>query len=126
MSDTLMGATIIDLEDRWHSKNLQDAIYAKNVPRESRPLTVVQGSGKQVVTGSLLMWVELIDSTEAADKKATPLSRPPAMEVEIRFVIWTCHNVKLVDNGKCDVRVGVKIACEEYAGQYPAAQKTDT
>merc|ERR1719247_3060634 len=114
----------IDLADRWHSQFLKNKTNKQEIPRESRPL-VVQQSGKQSVTGSLLMWVEMIDSKEAADKKASPLQKPAPTEVELRFVIRTTHNVKLIDNGKCDVRVSTSLQCDEYFGQYPRQQKTD-
>jgi hypothetical protein len=123
--DTIMGSTIIDLEDRWHSQNMRNHFYRKTIPHEERPLTTATAD-KQVVTGSLVMWVEMIDSVTAADNPATPLQKPPAMEVELRFVIWNCYNVKLVDNGKCDVRVGIQLQCKEYFGGNDVEQKTDT
>jgi len=123
--DNMIGSTVIDLEDRWHSADLESATNMRQVPRENRPLVVVPAGGKQSVTGSMMMWLEMIDSKEAAEKKATPLQKPPPMEVEIRFVVWTCENVKLVDNGKCDAKVGIGLQCEEYTGIHPMVQKTD-
>jgi len=124
--DTVIGSTIIDLEDRWHSELLTKKTVKGELPRENRPLLTVGPNGKQSVTGNMNMWVEMIDSKDAADKKATPLQKPPAMEIELRFVIWTLENVKLVDNGKTDARVGITLQCEEYQGQYERMQKTDT
>merc|ERR1740117_677231 len=122
--DSLIGSTVLDLEDRWHSAVLTRQTNMSSVPHENRPLSIVQTNGKQTVTGSLLMWIEMIDSVQAADKKATPLSKPLPAEIELRFVIWTTENVKLVDNGKCDARVGITLQCDSYFGVHPAMQKT--
>jgi len=124
--DAMIGSTVLDLEDRWHSDHLLMKTNQGQIPRENRPLIVITPGGKSSVTGNLMMWIEMIDSKEAADKKATPLQKPPAMKIELRFVIWTLENVKLVDNGKTDARVSISLQCEEYTGPFPCMQKTDT
>lgn len=80
------------------------------------------------VRGSLVMWVEMIDSVKAADHKAIPLVRPQPTQVELRFVIYTCESCKLVDNGKIDAKVYCALQCKSYEGVhdgYPEVQTTD-
>merc|ERR1719502_70283 len=67
----------------------------------------------------------MIDSVKAADHKVTPLFRPPPTEVELRFVIYTCENCKLVSNGKIDAKVYCQLKCETYQGVYETQQMTD-
>jgi len=122
--DKLIGSTVIDLEDRWHSIHWRDASRRQQVPTEQRPLVNAQELGHN--QGSIEMWIEMIDSVNASDQKATDLRPPPTTEIEIRLVIRTTTGIPLVDNGKCDVKIGVALDCREYAGPHPARQDTDT
>jgi len=125
--EKLIGSTVIDLEDRWHSAAWRDAMDRKQqVPIENRALINPQLSGQNC--GSIEMWVEMIDSVRASDIKASELRKPPAMEIEVRLVIRTCKNVKLFDGTKTDVKVTVDLECREYEGVtmgFPKLQATD-
>lgn len=125
--EKLIGSTVIDLEDRWHSAAWRDAMDRRQqIPTENRALINPQLSGQNC--GSIEMWVEMIDSVRASDIKASELRKPPAMEIEVRLVIRTCKNVKLWDGTKTDVKVTVDLECREYEGVtmgFPKLQATD-
>ncbi|CAL1157277.1 unnamed protein product [Cladocopium goreaui] len=125
--EKLIGSTVIDLEDRWHSASWRDAMDRRQqIPTENRALINPQLSGQNC--GSIEMWVEMIDSVRASDIKASELRKPPAMEIEVRLVIRTCKNVKLWDGTKTDVKVTVDLECREYEGVtmgFPKLQATD-
>ncbi|CAJ1366715.1 unnamed protein product, partial [Effrenium voratum] len=126
--EKLIGSTVVDLEDRWHSNAWKDAMDRRQqIPTENRALINPQLSGQNC--GSIEMWVEMIDSVRASDIKASELRKPPAMEIEVRLVIRTCKNVKLMDGTKTDVKVTVDLECKEYEGVtmgFPKLQATDT
>jgi len=125
--ESLIGATVIDLEDRWHSKNWKDADERRRTPKESRPLYNPETKGQNC--GSLDMWIELLDSVKASDRKATEISKPKPIEIEVRFIIKTTTKVKIVDGNHTDVKIITALECNEYEGEklgYPKSQETDT
>eukprot|EP00746_Dinoflagellata_sp_MGD_P003068 gnl/MRDRNA2_/MRDRNA2_105982_c0_seq1.p1 gnl/MRDRNA2_/MRDRNA2_105982_c0~~gnl/MRDRNA2_/MRDRNA2_105982_c0_seq1.p1 ORF type:complete len:1491 (+),score=316.30 gnl/MRDRNA2_/MRDRNA2_105982_c0_seq1:92-4564(+) len=123
-NESLVGATTIDLEDRWQSAKWQKASDRGRVPIENRALWTPELPGAS--RGSLEMWVELIDSVRASDQKASELRPPPAIDIEVRIVIWTTKHVKLVENGeKTDVHMVCQLDCAEYMGEYDKSQPTD-
>eukprot|EP00928_Gymnodinium_smaydae_P013524 TRINITY_DN14930_c0_g1_i1.p1 TRINITY_DN14930_c0_g1~~TRINITY_DN14930_c0_g1_i1.p1 ORF type:complete len:1551 (-),score=396.30 TRINITY_DN14930_c0_g1_i1:68-4687(-) len=129
LQEESIGTTIIDLEDRWHSPAWRRADDQGRVPKENRPLYTYGGDfGGKHNNGSIELWVEMLDSVKASDRKATELRPPPAIEVEVRVIIWTTTNVKIVDGNHTDVKIGVDLDCQEYMGEssgYPKTQFTD-
>jgi hypothetical protein len=125
LGDTLIGSTVIDLEDRWHSRQWQTKNKLQNVPTENRSLFTPAYVG--VNRGSIEMWVEMIESVQASELKPSDLRRPAAIELEVRFVIWSAADVKCVagDNEYTNVKIGCKLECKEYMGEYYAKQETD-
>jgi hypothetical protein len=125
-SDTLIGSTIIDLEDRWHSRAFRAARDRKRMPKENRPLyNPTQRAGETM--GSIEMWVEMLSSERASEEKATELRLPKPTSIEIR-IIMTTKNIKIVDGNHTDVKIGVVLECSEYRGErlgYPKTQLTD-
>jgi len=127
ISEKLIGSTVMDLEDRWHSDNWKLADERRRIPRENRPLFNPAHVGHNC--GSLEMWIEMIDTVKASDRKATELHPPRPIMIEVRMIIWTTTNVKLVDGNHTDVKVGVQLECNEYGGEsigFPKQQFTDT
>jgi hypothetical protein len=128
MLDKLRGSTIIDLEDRWHSENWQMMNLKRRVVRENRAIYNSQLGGQNC--GCLEMWVEMVDSVEASDRKASELAPPRPMEIEIRIIIWDTKEIKAVENGKTDVKFTVALDASDYRGHlqppgHPATQATD-
>lgn len=126
--ERLIGSTIIDLEDRWHSAAWRECTEKRQrVPIEHRPLINPEMAGE--ISGNIEMWIEMIDSERASDIKASELQRPASAELEVRLVIRTCSNLKLMDGVKTDVKAVVELDCAEYMGSslgFPNLQATDT
>jgi len=124
-SDTLIGSTIIDLEDRWHSRNWRVLNDRQTVPKENRPLSTGEIPGKN--RGSIEMWVEMLESQRAADIKASPLVKPPDLELEVRLVVWDTRSVKLVKEDYVNVQISSTLDCPQYCGEstHPTVQETD-
>jgi len=123
----LIGSTVVDLEDRWHSDKLKKATQRKRVPVEHRPLIGSGPAGKN--GGSLEMRIEMLDSVRASDEPAANLAKPAPTMLEVRFVIRSTTGVRIVDGEHTDVKVVVELECDEYfadQGLYPKSQATDT
>lgn len=125
-SEQLIGSTIVDLEDRWHSPNWKASDEKRRIPTENRPLFNQKMIGQNC--GNIEMWVEMIDSVKASDRKCTELRRPPITEIEVRLVIWTTKGVKCVDGDHVDVKLGIELSSPQYNGEkysFPKLQFTD-
>ncbi|CAJ1443049.1 unnamed protein product, partial [Effrenium voratum] len=123
LSDRVIGGTVIDLEDRWHSRHWQEVNRLQLVPIENRPLYSSEYPGTN--RGSIEMWVEMIDSADASSVKPSTLARPPQTELEVRLVIWAASGVKLMNEESTNVQIKTQLDCKEYEGQYSAYQETD-
>jgi len=119
MYDQLIGSTVIDLEDRWHSKALK-RLDVK--PSENRSLYTSEYPGKN--RGSIEMWIELLDSTQVDDKPF--IARPPVAALEIRIVIWTAEPLIFIEEEYNNVMISTKLSCKNYGGYHPDYQETDT
>jgi len=123
-ADSLIGSTIIDLEDRNYSAICKEMVNNKEVPMEKRPL--FRPADGQKLTGSLDMWVEVLPAVEAANIQVSELREPAAVELEIRIVIRSCYTLKFLKTDHNDVKIGVILDCGGYRGPYPKDQYTDT
>jgi len=120
--DSLIGSTMIDLEDRWHSRRWRYYNRLQTQPLEVRALFTSEMPGK--CRGSLEMWVEMIETTKASDVKPSDIRRPPDLEVEVRLVIWGTTGVPAVKDDYTNVKVSTQLDCKEYHGWSPT-QETD-
>lgn len=126
--DTLIGSTVIDLEDRWHSPKWKEIIQSRKVmPSEVRSLYTPAEPGTN--RGSLEMWVEMVESSLASDFVPSANQAPPDSLIEVRIVVWEAKDVKVSDpeNGIALV-VGCQLNCtpvECYLGHAPIYQVTD-
>merc|ERR1719148_233103 len=80
------------------------------------------------MSGSLEMFVEMIETTNAGDRKAIVLAKPPPSMVEVRFVIWKCEEVKPQPKGSTDAMVSTRLNCPSWMGEdrgHLKDQKTD-
>ncbi|CAE7620239.1 OTOF [Symbiodinium sp. CCMP2592] len=123
LQDSVIGGTVIDLEDRWHSSLWQSGNRKQMLPTENRSLHSPEFPGRN--RGSLEMWVEMIESSDAAAVKPSTLSKPPTTELEVRLVIWTASGVKLMSGDSTNVQIHTQLDCKEYGGEYDALQQTD-
>ncbi|KAL8432549.1 hypothetical protein ACSSS7_004546 [Eimeria intestinalis] len=81
VDDIFMGSTVIDLEERWFSREWQAYMKKNEVPMEYRPLSRHPNGGE---TGSLEMWVEIMDSQKAGKVPRFNLQKPSSTDIEIR------------------------------------------
>jgi hypothetical protein len=86
--DDLIGSTIIDLEDRWfHQKWHQ----IHPIPIEYRHLYTKKHTTSQ---GVLQIWMEILDSENAALIPPIKIQPPVPQKFEIRVIIWRAEEVK--------------------------------
>lgn len=93
--DDFVGATLLDLEDRWFSSKWQQLgatgdSYEKRKPLEVRPLFAPSSTLPQ---GNLRLWVDILTPHEI--KKVAPLdiSLPPIQKFEVRVIVYKAKNV---------------------------------
>lgn len=122
-ANTVIGSTVIDLEDRWHSRAWRKINEMQQTPMENRPLYTAEIPGKN--RGALEMWIEMVDSTMAGDVQAADIRKPAEIEVEVRFVIWGTNAVKCYKEDYTNVRISTKMDCQQYHGEHPETQATD-
>lgn len=93
--DDFVGATLLDLEDRWFSSKWQalgataDA-YEKRKPLEVRPLFAPSSTMPQ---GSLRLWVDILTPHEIKKVQPLDISLPPIQQFEVRVIVYKAKNV---------------------------------
>ncbi|CDJ42504.1 C2 domain-containing protein, putative [Eimeria tenella] len=126
VDDIFLGSTVIDLEQRWFSKEWQTFMKKNEVPMEYRPLTRRPHGN---VTGSLEMWVEMMDSQKAARVPRFNLQKPSSTDIEIRVVLWGCRGLHFKHLGSkketVDAVLRCTMDCTKYQGPQPLLQSTD-
>lgn len=136
--DLLIGKSVLDLEDRYYTREYKLMMQNRKVPIEYRPLMCesIDPNTREISTiskGSLEMWIELLDTTTAAEVPVSKLLQPPAMEVEIRLICWTVHDLQMrmcIDDygdqrENVSIRARCSIDCRTYNGPQPREQETD-
>jgi hypothetical protein len=106
-NDTLMGETIIDLEDRWfHPK--WSALAMK--PAEVRTLYKLGGgmthsSGNNTSQGLVTMWVDVFTQAEASldENSKVDVSGPARQKFQLRVVTWRSQDVPNMDGNASDL-----------------------
>jgi hypothetical protein len=92
-SDTLIGETIVDLEDRYYHNTWkalgvgtdQASTTGPPKPIEARDLAHPTTSTSQ---GKLYMWLEILPAGEARMRPPVNFERPPEMKIEVRVIVW--------------------------------------
>ncbi|KAH8741035.1 heat shock protein DNAJ pfj4 [Cryptosporidium ryanae] len=111
--DIFIGSTVLELTDRWHSKEWRQMMREDRIPIEYRPL--YKDCTSNLNYGLLQMWVEIMSSSKAAITKRYELSEPIPTEVELRVVIWGGRNIKIplnMDYG--DFMFKASLDCKQY------------
>ena len=121
LSETLIGETIIDLEDRLFSKEWQAMQMDGSLPKEIRPLTNPGNVNNQ---GFITMKVEIVERKFAIANPMIPIDPPSFDLFDLRVIVWDAVDVKAKDEslfgggGTSDVFVTLKpIGREPYPEQ---------
>ncbi|TMW58885.1 hypothetical protein Poli38472_007030 [Pythium oligandrum] len=93
--DDFIGATLIDLEDRWFSAKWQQLgasgdRYEKRKPLELRPLYAPFSALPQ---GQLRLWVDILTAPEVKICKPLDISLPPPRQFEVRVIVYRAKNI---------------------------------
>ncbi|KAF7457942.1 putative heat shock protein DNAJ pfj4 [Cryptosporidium felis] len=111
--DLFIGSTVMDLTDRWHSKEWRQMMGEDRIPIEYRPL--YRDCTSNVNFGLLQMWVEIMSSNKAAITKRYELSEPIPTEVEVRIVVWGGRNIVMPSNSEYgDFMFKSSLDCKQY------------
>jgi len=129
-NDELIGRSFIDLEDRFDSTNFKHYMKLNKVPIEYRPLKQDTDAGGTLCKGNLEMWVEILDATTAAERPVNPLVEPPAIEIELRVVVWTVRNLSLKlctdENGLQEESINFRVRCQIDSSVYKGPENAKT
>ena len=85
ITDTLIGRTYIDLEDRWFDNEWRRLRDVQQIPRENR---VLLNDYNRVPQGKMEMWIELYEPKKSIDIPIVPIESPQVTEWELRLVVW--------------------------------------
>ncbi|CAM9789335.1 unnamed protein product [Discosporangium mesarthrocarpum] len=100
LSDDHIGTTIIDLEDRWFSKEWQEKVWDKTdpnkpilrTPAEMRSLWNPTCSGPQ---GSLELWLDILTAKDVSRVPPADISPPPKSKFQLRVIIYKVKDWQL-------------------------------
>jgi len=91
LSDSLIGYTTIDLEDRYFSDDWQNLV---NKPIEVRPLINPDKTGPQ---GQVYLWLEIFKAAEKSQQHVWKINPEPITEYEVRFIVWETEDMEMMD-----------------------------
>jgi len=91
LGDDFMGRTIIDIEDRWFSKEWRKLPLK---PLERRTLHSPKSLFSQ---GKLELWVEILNPFDAKQKPMINIRPPPPDPFELRVIVWGTREITIKD-----------------------------
>ena len=96
--DEMIGATQIDLEDRYFNSNWLEMKYK---PIETRLLFHPDLTRQQ---GNIKLWVEIFDKKDRLNMEPWQIKPEPKTTIEMRLIIWETEDMELRDDeGTSDV-----------------------
>lgn len=118
-SDSLIGGTEIDIEDRIFSRRWKQQCKARP-PVERRELRRPEWNLRQ---GVLDLFVEILTEDEALSRRMLDISPPPAQKWELRLIVWSAKDVPLDldDSGLSDLYVSAQYASTRHAAERPTS-----
>ena len=100
LSDSLIGYTTIDLEDRYFNEDWQNLSHK---PVEVRPLINPDIPGAQ---GQVYLWLEIFKASEKSQHHVWKIKPEPITEFEVRFIVWETEDMEMMDvEGTSDIYV---------------------
>ena len=111
LSDDLIGATEIDLEDRIFSKVWRNDL-GEHTPVERRSIYSPLSKNPQ---GALDMWVDILTTEQAEKQPAVDIAPPPPQQYELRVVCWSAKDIPedaCDDSGLVDAYVSIQFGKE--------------
>ncbi|KAF8822686.1 putative heat shock protein DnaJ pfj4 [Cardiosporidium cionae] len=121
--ESFIGATEIDLEERWFSEKWQVLMKKNQIPMEYRKLKRL---GEEQSQGTLELWVELMDIEVASEVPKFDLLASVPTEIEIRVIIWAARGLSLSNSEKIlDPFIRCTLDCATYSESFPVIQQTD-
>ncbi len=91
IGDDLIGRTVIDIEDRWYSKEWREM---EMKPVETRSLWSDQSTVSQ---GKLRLWMEMLNPSDAKKYPPMDISPPEQQQYELRVIVWECKDCPIMD-----------------------------
>ena len=102
--DEMIGATKIDLEDRYFNSNWLEMKYK---PIETRLLFHPDLTRQQ---GNIKLWVEIFDKKDRMNMEPWQISPEPKTTIEMRLIIWETEDMELRDDeGTSDVFISAYV-----------------
>jgi hypothetical protein len=103
--DTLIGETVVDIEDRYFHKKWkalgersdQKPLTGPPKPIEARDLFCPDSSNSQ---GKVYLWLEVMPTGEARMVKPVNFDRPPEMGIEVRLIVWALSGYSASENSQ--------------------------
>ncbi|CAK8985932.1 Myoferlin (Fer-1-like protein 3) [Durusdinium trenchii] len=95
LNDDLIGATKIDLEDRWFNMQWHELKFERKKIKEYRTLKL---PGSDLSQGLVEMWIEMYKPEEYVNAPIVDIRAPKTEEWELRLVIWETRRVPLLDD----------------------------
>jgi hypothetical protein len=95
--DDFIGKTVIDLEDRWFDPRWQSLGRGFETKKRFAPKPLEERRiftpDRWEDTGTLQVWVDILEPAQAKDYPAVDIEPPPPREFECRVVVWRTWGV---------------------------------
>ncbi|KAG1697428.1 hypothetical protein DVH05_016302 [Phytophthora capsici] len=97
--DDFVGATLIDLEDRWFDAKWQELGMSKERAERRKPLEIrpLFAPSSTLPQGHLRLWVDILSGAEMNVMKPLDISLPPPQMFEVRVIVYKAKNVTAGD-----------------------------
>ena len=91
MGSDSIGSAIVDLENRWFSKQWHA------MPKKPIETLILMDPTSAVPQGSITLWIDMMTVKEAKKDIIYDITPPPKIEFEVRVIIWGTQDVAIKD-----------------------------
>ncbi|KOO32312.1 c2 domain containing protein [Chrysochromulina tobinii] len=92
--DALVGATILDLEDRVYSPMYTHAELGASSPRPPLEWRLLYQPHYRTPTGTVEMWCEILSPESAEEMPVVDIKPPEEAQWELRVIVWQLEGVR--------------------------------